>query len=339
MNKLSVPFYEYSNSLILGIVDNKNLNRVTKALLLLICSPYILIKGISCLIYDLTVGKLIMSGRISNDNKKSYNHTLGFVAIVKNEGDYIREWIAYHYLRCGRDTVFYIYDNESDDGLKEKIQDYIDRGIVIYTFFPGLQKQLAAYGDAISNYQNEVRYMAFIDIDEFLYSGKSDDLPETIQELIQSRSNCAGLAVNWALYGSSGQENKTEGLVIERFLKRASQDFWGNEHIKTIANPRFIKNFISCHYPLFKPGCWSINTMKKRQRLWFNKDMDSDSLRLNHYFGKSREEFIAKKSRGRAATGGCYPDFSRFDEYDRNEEHDDGMLKYVDEINEFLHTV
>ena len=339
MGKYSIPFYEYSNHYILKIIDNKRINRPVKAVLMALSLPWILIKVVACLVYDHTVGKLVMSRRIMEDNKKAFKHDLGFVAIVKNEGDYIREWIAYHYLRCGKDTVFYIYDNESEDRLKEELQDFIEQGIVIYTFFPGQQKQLDAYDDAIGRYRNEVRYMAFIDIDEFLYSGINDDLREVIRDMIQGRSNAAGLAVNWAIYGSSGQKDKTEGLVMERFLKRASDDFWGNEHIKTIANPRLIKNFISCHYPLYRLGCWNINTAGKHQRLWFNKEMDQNVLRLNHYFGKSREEFIAKKSRGRAASGGFYPDFSRFDEYDRNEVFDDIMLKYTDEINEFLHTV
>lgn len=339
MLKCFIPFYEYSNSLILDIVDNKKFNRVQKAFFLSICSFYILTKGICCFVYDYTIGKYILSCRISKDNNKSFKYNLGFVAIVKNEGDYIREWIAYHYLRSGNKAVFFIYDNESEDGLKEKIEDFIDQGIVVYTFFPGVQKQLAAYEDAISKYQNDVRYMAFIDIDEFLYSKKTDNVLELVQDLIQSNPNSAGLAVNWAIYGSSGQQTKTKGLVTERFLQRASKDFWGNKHIKTIANPRFITNFISCHYPIYNPGCWNINTMGKRQRLWFSQEIDHDILRLNHYFGKSREEFVVKKSRGRAASGGFYPDFSRFDEYDRNEEYDDEMLKYSDEITQFLKNI
>ena len=179
--------------------------------------------------------------------------------------------------------------------------------------------------------------MAFIDIDEFLYSKRDKKLQDLIQELINNNPNSAGLAVNWAIFGSSGQIHKTTGLVIERFLKRAPSDFWGNEHIKTIANPRLVKDFISCHYPLFKLGCWSVNTQNRRQRLWMNDKVDHDILRLNHYFGKSRDEFAAKKNRGRAASGGFYPDYTRFDDYDRNEEFDGGMLKYVDDIREYLH--
>ena len=137
--------------------------------------------------------------------------------------------------------------------------------------------------------------MAFIDIDEFLYSKRDKKLQDLIQELINNNPNSAGLAVNWAIFGSSGQIHKTTGLVIERFLKRAPSDFWGNEHIKTIANPRLVKDFISCHYPLFKLGCWSVNTQNRRQRLWMNDKVDHDILRLNHYFGKSRDEFAAKK--------------------------------------------
>ena len=93
MGKYSIPFYEYSNHYILKIIDNKRINRPVKAVLMALSLPWILIKGVACLVYDHTVGKLVMSRRIMEDNKKAFKHDLGFVAIVKNEGDYIREWI------------------------------------------------------------------------------------------------------------------------------------------------------------------------------------------------------------------------------------------------------
>lgn len=56
-------------------------------------------------------------------------YDLSIMAIVKNE-KYIQEWIEYHLLVGVQH--FYIYDNESTDGLKDRIQKYIDDGIVTY---------------------------------------------------------------------------------------------------------------------------------------------------------------------------------------------------------------
>lgn len=57
-----------------------------------------------------------------------YNMTI--VLIAKNEGSYIREWVAYHKL-VGADHIV-VYDNESEDNQKEAISDYIHDGFVDY---------------------------------------------------------------------------------------------------------------------------------------------------------------------------------------------------------------
>lgn len=67
--------------------------------------------------------------------KESYKDNLSFVAIVKNEGPYIKEWIEYHKM-VGVDR-FYIYDNESTDNLEGILSDYIKSGEVVYKYYPG----------------------------------------------------------------------------------------------------------------------------------------------------------------------------------------------------------
>ena len=77
-----------------------------------------------------------------------YKNNLAFVAIAKGEAPYIREWIIFHRM-VGVDK-FYIYDNGSDDCLYEEIKDFIDEGLVEYTYYPGLCKQNKAYTDALN---------------------------------------------------------------------------------------------------------------------------------------------------------------------------------------------
>ena len=328
-----IIFYEYSNTIILKV--NKGIkNKTVKYFLLLLLSPYIFIKGIICLLYDYSFGRIFMRSKIKKDNECEFRYDLGFVAIVKNEGDYIREWIEYHRLICRENNItFYIYDNESEDNLKDILSDYIWRGIVRYIYYPGQNRQREAYEDAAQNYGSVCRYMAFIDMDEFIeVMTENLNAISVINNIFKSNQNAVGIGINWVIYGSSGQVEKTEGIVIERFLNRAQDDFWGNNHIKTIANPRFIKKFISCHYPLYKLGSYSVSTDGKRQRAWYVRPPQICKIRLNHYFGKSCEEYINKRSRGWADQPGCYVGFERFNEYNRNEVHDESMLKYVDEV-------
>ena len=45
--------------------------------------------------------------------------------IIKNEAEYIKEWIDFHLL-VGFDKII-LYDNESNDNLKQKLENYIKK--------------------------------------------------------------------------------------------------------------------------------------------------------------------------------------------------------------------
>ena len=97
--------------------------------------------------------------------KKSENK-MAIVAIFKNEGKNLVEWIEYH-LNLGFEK-FYLYDNESSDNPQEILRPFIKNNKVVYTFFPGKGMQLRAYNDALKKYRYKIHYMAFIDLDEFI---------------------------------------------------------------------------------------------------------------------------------------------------------------------------
>jgi len=64
-------------------------------------------------------------------NHDKFNNTISIVAMVKNESEYIKEWLEYHML-VGVDK-FVIYDNNSDDNLKEILQPYINSGKFVFS--------------------------------------------------------------------------------------------------------------------------------------------------------------------------------------------------------------
>ena len=47
--------------------------------------------------------------------------------IIKNEAEYIKEWIDFHLL-VGFDKII-LYDNESNDNLKQKLENYIKENL------------------------------------------------------------------------------------------------------------------------------------------------------------------------------------------------------------------
>ena len=90
--------------------------------------------------------------QIINKQGENFNDYISIAIIIKNESLYIKEWIEYHLL-VGVDR-FYIYDVGSTDNVLEVLQPYIDKGVVIYQYFPGKDRQVPAYCDAILKYKS-----------------------------------------------------------------------------------------------------------------------------------------------------------------------------------------
>ena len=264
---------------------------------------------------------------------KKYDVTLSIVAIAKYEARYIKEWVDYHLLQ-GIDRI-YLYDNDSPDGMAEVLKPYIQTGKVVYTFFPGKARQLDAYNDAIRRFKNKTKYMAFLDCDEFLVQeNKEKSLVETIDSLMKTSVRCAGIAVNWRMYGSSGHVAAPGGLVMESYLTRGDGNAKGNDCIKTIANPRRIKEYRHVHYPTYHRGFYSINEDGIRCDGPFNRCAETKHIRINHYFTKSKEEWIERRSRGKADTKDSDDrrTLEEFYAHDHNDVYDPIMLPYAEKL-------
>lgn len=264
-----------------------------------------------------------------------FEDELSIVCIAKNEADYIQEWIEYHLL-AGVDRI-YVYDNESTDNMKSILEPYIKNNKVVYTFFPGKATQLAAYNDAIKRFKNKTKYMAFIDCDEFLVSENSEtSLKEVIKKIFMSNIRAGGIAVNWRMYGSAGYITKPEGLVTENFLYRGNGSRKGSDCIKTIANPRFVKKYKHVHYPQYFYGFNNINEKGEIVSAWSNPCIETSLIRINHYFTKSKAEWILRRQKGKADTfdENDKRTIVEFYEHDFNDVYDDIMFFYIEKIKE-----
>lgn len=102
------------------------------------------------------------------------NITLAIAAIMKNEGPYLLEWIEYH--RSIGFQKFYLYDNDSADNPAGILQPYIASGIVDLIPWPGQARQVDAYNDALNKHAKDCKYLATIDLDEFINFGSTDAL-------------------------------------------------------------------------------------------------------------------------------------------------------------------
>lgn len=325
--------YCYNNAYLLYL---KRRFRKCSNALVLISSPYLLLCWFLSALYETLFAKRAVGRKMRNEVKETFSHELAMVSISKNEGPYIKEWIEFHIL-VGF-TKFYFYDNESDDATSEILKPYIDRGIVEYTLIHGKGKQLEAYNDAISRHKNECRWMAFLDMDEYLMPSKPFEPIHNMVSMIVRKAGggAAGVGVNWCIYGSSHLEKTPNGLICENFIFRGTETDWGNYHIKTICNPRLVKDFISPHYPVYRLGAYSVSESDcKRLWGWFCHDVKWRNMRINHYYSKSKEQYIQKVSRGLGDREGEY-DMTQFDDYDLNTVKDMSMIVYSKKIKETL---
>ena len=318
----------YNNRYILYLRRNK---RSVSLVALLFTSPYILVNWILKAAYHYTIGKCLVKRQIEKEKRKKFKYEVAVVAISKNEGLYLKEWVEYYRI-IGIDKI-YFYDNESDDNTKILIKPYVDGGFVEYTLIRGTGKQLDAYNDAIAKHKDECRYMAFLDMDEYLMpENKGEKIGDIVKRLLSIKGNAAGVALNWCLYGNSGHVKRPEGLITESYVNRASDHNSMNHMIKTLCNPRLVYNYISPHYPQYKLGAITVDsTGTKRSKGWFCRDLTFKNLRLNHYWCKSEEDYKIKMSRGLGDRKGEY-DMSKFHRMNFNEVYDDSMLVYKEEL-------
>jgi hypothetical protein len=220
---------------------------------------------------------------------------LAVTAIIKDEAEYIREWIEFH--RLVGVQHFYLYDNDSSDGTVEALSDYVAAGVVELTQWPhflaGAHTQALAYAHALVTYGAKTRWMAFIDADEFLFGSREDDLVHILDDY----ANLPALVVYRHTYGTSGHRTTPEGPTIENFtwrqrvpVGRMPDGLFGKSP-KTIVRPSRVKVVHGAHFFILDDtgqiGYDERRRPLKRDALYHT----SDRLRINHYYTRDLASF------------------------------------------------
>lgn len=250
--------------------------------------------------------------------RMKHDHTLpqyylAVCAIAKNEGPYFREWIEWH-LKQGVEK-FYIYDNESTDCTKEVLAPYIKSGVVEYTYFPGYRRQLAAYDNCLDKHRLAARWIAFIDLDEFIVPIQDKTIPVFLSRF----EEFPAVEINWLIYGSGGAKTKSPGTMMERFKCHSRPNHRLNRHVKSIVDPRRVFTMIGCHEAARISGYAADSHGNLIKRHFREREPQQDVIRINHYAVRSYEEFLEKQARGRASGTQKTLRSEYFDKYDLND--------------------
>ena len=238
---------------------------------------------------------------------------LAVCAIAKDEGKYLKEWIEWH--RSKGVERFYFYDNGSEDNTPEVLKPYIDSGLVVYTFFPGYRRQIAAYDDCMRRHRMEARWIAFIDIDEFIVPLADTDIPA----FLNRHAGASAVEINWLVFGSGALQKADSRPVMERFKRHSVPDHRLNRHVKSIVDPRKTVAMTGCHEAARLCGITVDSHGNPVTRNFREREPQQDVIRINHYAVKSREEFAEKQGRGRASGRKRSVPDAYFAEYDLND--------------------
>lgn len=270
-------------------------------------------------------------------------YKLSVCAILQNEAPYLKEWIEFH--RILGVEHFYLYNNRSVDKPLEVLKPYIEKGIVTYKYWPHVGQvyaQSVAYDDCLAETKKSSDWVAYIDIDEFLFVTTAPNLRAFLRNY--EKDPIGAVCVNWQMYGTSLVKHVGQNeLLIERLVLKAPRFYQENHHIKSIIRPKFTIKALNPHCFEYKEGYFAVDPNGKIVKHAFNGDVPVDEIRINHYW--CRDEFFAYGEK-LARLMRCYhwtedQARNRIDSFvnHANEEQDIEIFRYVPKLKSKLKLV
>lgn len=234
------------------------------------------------------------------------------------------EWIGYH-RSLGVDH-FLLTDHGSTDGTREALQTLERAGLV--TLFTRsadeVAPQLRAYDAMLRTTRGMFDWVGFLDADEFVVPERGASILPYFAAIPDWAS---GVALNWSIYGSSGQHFPADVPVTSRFIWRAPESFPINRHVKSFVRPtraRVGGPAPNPHaFPLtngrYADGLGHPATLPVDGASGQSAAIAWDGMRINHYAVKSEWEFRTRKGRHPLVDSASFRHGNYYREHDRND--------------------
>lgn len=237
---------------------------------------------------------------------------LSIAAIFENENSWLDEWINYH-VAVGVEH-FRLYNHDRDTAVSDRIlRPYVDQGIVenihVYDHLTLREQskplmQPSAMKNAVERSCGKTRWLALIDLDEFILPRNCDDL----RTLLAEYEDCSGLAVHWQQFGTSGHV-KRPSTQINHLLHRAETNHWTSRQFKCIVKPDSIdvEGILHEKTRKFTPHIYPIHTGKivneQHREIQYDailQPFTGEKVVINHYILRSFQDYWeVKVPRGR----------------------------------------
>lgn len=210
--------------------------------------------------------------------------------LIKDEGEYLPEWLAWH---VGQGFQhFYIYDDFSKGSAADYLGEYAHLCTVRDAHVFRYHLQFEAYMDCLRRFGGETRWLAFIDTDEFIRVADGTD----INDFLSPFEDADGVLMGWAPYNANGHIYKGPEPVRERFTQVCELPE-GTPCWKSIVRPERVTGMYA-HSPFFRGREGVLVDENGTTRDGGGPDLPKERLVVDHYITRSYEEYLEKLSRG-----------------------------------------
>lgn len=201
--------------------------------------------------------------------------------MVRDVAKFLREWVVYH-AAVGVDR-FYLYDNGSGDDLEGQVHQLSAEGFHVSTHaWPWPKTQEAGFSYTAAVHRDSCEWMAFIDVDEFIFSpdwaGSSKPTKSMLRSVVTAvKPNIGQVTLGCKDFGPSGRtkhpkEGVTQGYTCRR---RAEERHKSLVRLDSVA-PSLMN---------------SVHHFKLRPEFKWER---SRAVRVNHYKYQAWDEFKVK---------------------------------------------
>uniref|UniRef100_A0A0E0LFW7 Glycosyltransferase family 92 protein n=1 Tax=Oryza punctata TaxID=4537 RepID=A0A0E0LFW7_ORYPU len=207
-------------------------------------------------------------------------HKICACTMVRDVGKFLREWVSYH-AAVGVER-FILYDNGSEDDLSEQVRRLTAEGLDVTTLaWPWPKTQEAGFSHSAAVHREACEWMAFIDVDEFIFSpewaASGSPSRSMLRSIVGVEAEVGQVSLGCVDFGPSGRSSHPAEGVTQGYTCRRRAVERHKSVVRVEAVDRSLVN--SVHHFALREG--------KRSE-W------SRRARVNHYKFQAWEEFRVK---------------------------------------------
>jgi FkbM family methyltransferase len=271
--------------------------------------------------------------------RRSGRHRLTVATLFRDEARYLEEWVEYH--RMVGVERFWLYNDASRDDWREVLAPYLDAGLVEVIDWPVpsrndyMRRQVEAQRDAVRRACGRARWLALIDVDEYLLPLQDDTVAGCLE---RHYADADAVYVNWRNFGTGGVHLEREGPTLFKLTACAEAFHSRNAVGKSIVRPEHVAaaELWYPHHAVLEPGRryrdgdgTAIPAGRSQPEL--DGKHHASLLRLNHYPLRDEASFRSVRlgGAGRVVLEAERLQWEHYDAF--SQEHDETIIDFIRE--------